>query len=418
MPDKRDTNWNAPMRILLIIWHYPPTVGGAEKQAQRLAHTLAARGHQVEVWTWRRPEAPPVEYPAEGLTIRRRLGSIDIGSLHGMSIVAQTAWTLWRTRHRWDGVLVFQATWNALGALAARRWGGPPVVVRMVNSGSANDLLILRNRKGGKSLLRWMRGADRIVSLCRVAREESIAMGIPGNTIVLIPNGIDTTRFTPDRPGGAVSSPLIVYVGRFHALKGTDVLLRAFARVRKAIASARLVLAGYGDDRPSLEALATELGLSWSERADTQTAVEFPGLCLDPRSHYARAGVVVLPSRAEGMSNVMLEAMAMGRPIVATRVGGNPDLLDPGDEATSRCPSPPDGVWECANGILVSPEHPEALARGILRVLEDSELGRRLGAAARRHVETHCALDAVAARYETLFRELRGKSSPDKAGPR
>jgi glycosyltransferase involved in cell wall biosynthesis len=225
-------------------------------------------------------------------------------------------------------------------------------------------------------------------------------------------------QFTPDATPADSAEPLSVYVGRFQALKGEDLLLRALVRVRETIPSARRVLAGDGEDRPSLEALATELGLSWSEKADAQTAVEFPGLCADPRPLYARAGVVVLPSRTEGMSNVMLEAMAMGRPIVATRVGGNPDLLDPDGEAARRSPPPPDGVWECANGILVSPENPEALARGIVRVLEDSELGRRLGAAARRHVETHCALDAVAGRYEALLRELRGKSAAEKAGPR
>lgn len=404
------------MRILLISWNYPPATGGAEMQAQRLAGLLARRGHAIEVRTARWPNTPREETPHERLRVRRCFWDIPFGPLYKCTVFAQTALSTWRARKHFDIVHSQQASWGALGALLARRLGGPPVVVRVASSGPLNDLLRMRARRGGKRMIACIARADAIIALCRVARDEIAGLDIPPKKIHIIPNGIDLERYPLLPHPGPDQPPTILYVGRLEPIKGVDVLLRAFARVREAMPTARLVLAGDGRLRGDLERQARALGLPLGRGEGNSEAgggekglaggVEFLGLCADPRPLYAAANVLVLPSRTEGMSNVLLEAMASGRACVTTAVGGNPDLLDPDDLRTKADENTREGVFMAENGVLVPPENPEALAEAMLMVLRNPDTARRLGESARKWVAAHCSLDTVADRYERLYESL------------
>jgi glycosyltransferase involved in cell wall biosynthesis len=165
-------------------------------------------------------------------------------------------------------------------------------------------------------------------------------------------------------------------VGGLRQQKGLPGLLEAFARVP---APAELCLVGDGPERALLERRARDLGIA--ER------VRFAGLVDDPSPYYARAGAFVMPSWAEGLSNALLEAMAFGLPVVATRIGGNVDLVE-------------DGV----NGLLVEPGDPDGLASALARVLGDEALAGRLGAAARRTVLDGYTMERAAERYLDLYR--------------
>jgi L-malate glycosyltransferase len=174
--------------------------------------------------------------------------------------------------------------------------------------------------------------------------------------------------------------PRLVYVGRLHEQKGLDVLLTALAAVQSSPSPA-LSLVGTGPFEERLRALVYELGISGD--------VEFAGVrqSLTPLLH--GADVFVLPSRAEGLSNSLLEAMAIGLPVVASAIPGNTDVIQSG-----------------VNGLLSDPGDPAALADALERLLSDGGLRRRLGEAARRTVEERFALEEVAARYRELYEEL------------
>jgi glycosyltransferase involved in cell wall biosynthesis len=175
----------------------------------------------------------------------------------------------------------------------------------------------------------------------------------PSAKLRVIPNGVDGTIFTPLPEGRQPDPSQIVYVGRIHRVKGVDVLLRAMRRLIDQRPHLRLVLVGggfpyrgYQIEEESLRALAADLGLGWR--------VEFTGG--QPPGEVARimreSAVLVLPSRAESFGSVLVEALACGTPVVATRCGGPEDIVT--DEV----------------GVMVPPEDDEALAGAFAHVLD------------------------------------------------
>jgi glycosyltransferase involved in cell wall biosynthesis len=174
----------------------------------------------------------------------------------------------------------------------------------------------------------------------------------------LIPNGVDREHFSPhggsaDRDRGA---PLLVCVGRLSHQKGQDVAIRALALLDDLTPRLRLVGAeSGGGERAGLEELAASLGVV--------DRIELRGAVHDTAPEYRAADVVVAPSRWDGLSLALLEAMACGATIVASDVNGSESLGDA--------------------GVIVPPDDPEALADGIDRLLEDDSRRRRLGESAR-----------------------------------
>lgn len=192
--------------------------------------------------------------------------------------------------------------------------------------------------------------------------------------IHLFPNAVDASVFSGGGDAGnrlkrrarlwpgAERAAWIGYVGRLeNPKKGIDVLLEAAAELRMRRPDARIVIAGDGPSRRELERAALEKGL--------KDMVRFLGVCEDPGSLYPLLDIFVLPSRWEGFGVVLLEAMASGLPVVATRVGGIIDV-----------------VREGATGILVPPEDAGSLRNGLLTLLEDPSAAGRMGACGRERV--------------------------------
>jgi glycosyltransferase involved in cell wall biosynthesis len=188
-------------------------------------------------------------------------------------------------------------------------------------------------------------------------------------------NGIDVMRFAYAGPcaGGPV-----VAVARLSPEKDLETLLRAIALAVQEEPRLRLEVAGDGPCRGDLERTTAELGLG--------EHVHFLGQVRDVPALLARASLFVLPSRTEGISLTLLEAMARGLPVIATRVGGNVEV-----------------VAESETGLLVPSGDPAALARALVRLWRDPETGRRLGAAGRCRVETHFDIRRMVAEYEALY---------------
>jgi glycosyltransferase involved in cell wall biosynthesis len=216
----------------------------------------------------------------------------------------------------------------------------------------------------------------------------------------VIPMGVDVEA---DAPQGRVSSwrdrrtpegPLVAYVGRLIDWKGVDDLLEAAAILREPLPGFRLVIAGTG---PLLEELRDR-----GRRLGIEAVVEFVGWLdqHDVRALQAAADVVVVPSRiaadgsreAQGLS--VVEALALGRPVVATRVGGIPDAIE--DEV---------------NGLLVPERDPASIARAVRRIWADRDLGVRLGLAAAERAKGY-AWPEIAGRFVELFDDVVARSRP------
>ncbi len=219
-------------------------------------------------------------------------------------------------------------------------------------------------------------------------------VGIPAHKVAQVYNGVDTARFgvpAGDRDpvpaaGFAANNDIVIgTVGRMQAVKDQPTLVRAFIRLAETEPllrpCLRLVMIGDGpllaQSRDLLHAAGLE-GQAW-----------LPGMRDDVPAMLRAMDVFVLPSIAEGISNTILEAMACARPVLATRVGGNPELVE-------------DGM----TGVLVPAADPETMARALARYAADRELRRRHGDAGRRRVETVFGLDLMVRRYSEIYERL------------
>jgi glycosyltransferase involved in cell wall biosynthesis/protein-tyrosine-phosphatase len=261
---------------------------------------------------------------------------------------------------------------TVLGVIAARLAGVPHVVRTM--HGLREPLTGWNRVKYAAyewldtATLRWC--VDRVIVVSDRMAGALTASGYPASVVTTIRNGIDLEHARGDRSAGdmkhqlAVGDATIVIgtVGRLSPVKGQDVFLRAAKMILHHEPGARFVIAGDGPLERDLKTLATRLGID--------SACRFLGARDDVPDVMAALDVFVLPSLDEGMPMALLEAMALGTPVVASGVGGIPELIHDG-----------------ASGLLVPPRDAPALADAILKLARDREWAGRLGAQARRIVE-------------------------------
>jgi glycosyltransferase involved in cell wall biosynthesis len=232
------------------------------------------------------------------------------------------------------------------------------------------------------------RCVHRIIAVSAAARDFLVqAKGIPPDKVVVVPNGRDLSRFQPGRGGASVRSelglrpdqPVLGIVGRLEPQKGHAVALRALRRVVDARPDVTLVIAGDGSLRDSLQRLTEELGLG--------RHVLFVGYRSDVPSVLDAVDVLVLPSFYEGMPLTAIEAMAMARPVVATRVDGTGEVVE-------------DGI----TGRLVPVGDTEALGDAVLSLLMHPELAKSYGSAGRQRAIDHFDVATQVARTASLYK--------------
>jgi sugar transferase (PEP-CTERM/EpsH1 system associated) len=226
---------------------------------------------------------------------------------------------------------------------------------------------------------------DAFVCVSAAAAEASRKLGVPGKSVRVLLNGIDLETFRPAGADQSITSDYAatgptVIVARLTPEKDLATLLEAVALVVRRVPTFRLLIAGDGPCRADLEAQAARLGLA--------EHVVFLGIVRDIPPLLAGARLFVLSSRSEGISLTLLEAMASGLPIVATRVGGNPEVVA-------------DGV----TGLLVPSGNPAALAKTIVALYLEPRLAAEMGRAGRERVEEHFDLARMIRAYEKLYSE-------------
>ena len=251
--------------------------------------------------------------------------------------------------------------------------------------------------------------ADRILVNAGAIRDWLVSDGYDASKISVIPNGIDLVRFGAGPDGQLRASlgvppdaPLIGVVGRVARMKGLDDFIRAAAIVRDRHPQARFVVAGdsgtfvrrgtdiveVDDYERELREMIRDLGLT--------DRFFFVGFRPDVERVLADLTISVQPSLSEGLSNTLIESMAAGRAIVATRVGGAPEVIRPG-----------------VSGLLVAPGTSDALSAAVCQLLENHELAATLGANARRFAHDHFSMARVAERTSEIYEEvLAGRRAP------
>jgi glycosyltransferase involved in cell wall biosynthesis len=274
---------------------------------------------------------------------------------------------------------------NVLGTLAARLAGVPSITTR-VDLG--HHITGYRRPLTRLACL----AADRVLVNALCVRDLVLREGVEPDRVVVVRNGVDLdalerTARDADDPALPPGAWITCVANMHHPVKGQTDLLVALREVLREHPDARLALVGDGVRRPLLERLAGQLGVS--------SRVHFLGFRLDGAAILARTAVAVSASYAEGISNAILEAMALRLPVVATAVGGSPEL-----------------VREGRTGFLVPPGAPGALARRLSDLLADAGLRHRMGERGRRVVEREFDVAQMRLGYDALYDELAGLAVP------
>jgi sugar transferase (PEP-CTERM/EpsH1 system associated) len=361
-------------------------VGGLERVVLELIRAGRARGYTTSVVCLHRRGAMADQAVALGATVR----SVDKPPGIRPKTVSRLADVFRELRP--DVVHSHQLGALVYGGPAARRAGVPLTVHTEHGQNYAHSR---KARLLGRFAARYARrvfgvSADivREVVECKIAPARKVALAV---------NGIDTQRFAAADGGGTrrhlgagPGAFLVGTVGRLAEIKRQDVLLRGFARLRQVVPAARLVLVGDGPERGSLTALARQLGI--------EAAVTFTGARDRPEDYVAAMDVLVLSSRSEGMPLAVLEAWAAGKPVVATPVGGVPELIRDGD-----------------TGLLFPVGDVAGLADRLAGLAADPAARSRLGQAGRRRVMAEYDVRVMADRYEASYRALLPRTGG--AGP-
>jgi L-malate glycosyltransferase len=358
-------------------------VGGTETQAVELALRIPSSTYEVTLGCLR-AEGPLLDrLKGSEVQVKEFYPKGGIDSPAGLYQLLRLAAFLRR-----ENFVVMHAhdLWSNLMGVPAARLAGVPAVVS-----SQRDL----------SQFDWYRGVKRAV-LRRVQKMSSVLLanatpirdaliaedGFAPTKVRVIHNGVDTDKFQRGRRDreclfpGSRAGKLVVLVGNMHSdVKGHPRLIAAAPAVLREFPDTRFVLVGDGESRSAFERQVEELGL--------QASFLFLGRRNDIPDVLASCDIAVLPSKAEGLPNAVLEYMAAGLPTIVSRVGGNSELVQ-------------DGI----TGLLVPAQDSAALAQALIRVLRDPQLARQIAANGQRMATQDFSFERMVREADALYTEL------------
>jgi len=376
------------MRILILNSEFPPIGGGAGNASANLAKELAALEQDVTVLTAHYRGLPYHSYEDNVRIFRlkslrrrqERSGAIEQTIFIGVGFIG----TLFLLR-KWrpDVIIAFFGVPSGVIAWMTKIFTGIPYLVSLRGGdvpGFRPYDFAFYHRIVGPMLHQVWRHAGSVVANSQGLG--SLATAFDDRIdIQIIPNGVNLQEFSlaQDRKW---DSPRLLWTGRLVFQKGLDLLIQALGSLKKDIPW-NLKLIGEGPQRPALESLAAEYGI--------EDRIEFKGWINrdDLSREYSGANLFVFPSRHEGMPNAVLEAMASGLPVVASRIAGNEELVIPDQ-----------------TGLLVPTENPDALREALELLLLDGALRKQMGLAARQRAEIYYTWDQVARQYLAKLKEM------------
>lgn len=372
----------APVPIAVFLSNFEP--GGTERQMIELIRRLDRSRFEVHVACFQAGGAwrPLVEERAQSIA------AFPIRRFHSAMALRQAACFRRWCRERSIAIVQTSDLYANIFALPAAAAGGVPVRV-----GSRRGM----NAERGPAHLALQRlaysSAHRIVANSLAAARRLRHEGVGRQRILMIPNGIDPRDFAAIPALDGLRTPrVVVSVGGLRAEKGHRVLIEAAPSVVARHPEVEFRLVGEGPEEARLRRMADERGIGG--------AVRFLGYTRNVAASLEQAGVFVLPSLTEAFPNALMEAMAAGRAVVASDVGGVGELVE--DNAT---------------GLLVPPADPAKLAAAISRLLDDAELARKLGRRARAEVSDRYSFERMVSAFEDLYRAELGRVAAGRGWP-
>lgn len=387
-----------PLHIALVPNSYHPHIGGVETAVHEMGRELVKKGHRVTVITARNPLSAPAHEQVDGLCVHRVPMFMPGVTMHSgwrryilaaAKLVAApiiSASCLYTAARIFaddppDLVNIHYIGGNALYGILLSRLLRVPLVVNIHGEDIARDPAKSRLCR---ILVRFALGQSQAV-LCNSAYLQQLAAQIApaiSHKSEVVGNGVRLEEFEAAEP--FVSNyPYILGIGRFVHKKGFDQLILAFAKAKPNLGEAKLVLAGDGPDRADSQQLAANCGAG--------DHIEFKGYV----NHHSAislmkgAQIVVVPSRREPFGIVAVEAMAAGTPVIASAVGGLPEIIRDGK-----------------NGILVPDSHPDEMAEAMQMLWQQPAIRAKLAAEARRTVATQYTWSQVTQRMLEQYRNV------------
>ncbi|MET7466289.1 glycosyltransferase [Nonomuraea sp. NPDC005501] len=363
-------------RVVLLINELG--LGGTEAQVSLLAEGLLARDIETHVIALHRGGPYADRLCRTGVHVHElgfgAIGASPAALLANLRAVVRLVRLLRGLRPQVLHAFLYAS--YVLGAPAARLARVPVVV-----AGRRSQSLFKRGR-------RWVFALETlatrlthhvVANATAVAQDARATERVPARKLSVIHNGLPDSAFDPVAPEHVDTPfPVLLCVANLHQAKGHRFLLEAAALLGRRGRPCTLVLVGDGPERAALEKQAADLGVD----------ARFHGFRLDTAPLLPRADAVVMPSLTEGMSNAVMEAMAAGRPVVATAVGGTPELLGE------------------TRGVLVPAYGARPLADAVLALLDDPARAASLGAAARDWAREHLGVEAMVGRHVDLYQRL------------
>jgi glycosyltransferase involved in cell wall biosynthesis len=376
--NRTDTGQSELPHVLLIIDQLSKTLGGGERAVLQLATHLPDQGFRASILTFLLdPQSPALKMtsaPVYLLPLRRTY------SIEGLRAAIQLRQFIRRER-----VIIVHTVFES-----SDLWAG--FVTRAISAAklvsSRRDMGILRKPKHRIAYRLMARFPHAVLAVSEKVRQYCVQIDrINSARVHTIYNGLDVVRFANTR-NGSRGGQRIIAVGNIRRVKGHDIFIRAASIIAHQFPRASFSIAGEVLEPQyfqELRMLIDKFGLS--DRFHFEGGVE------DLRSFLAEADIFVLPSRSEGFANALIEAMAASLPVVATRVGGNPEAIE-------------DGV----TGLLVPPENPDALAHALKELLSDSERSWAMGVAGRQLATREFSNERVTNKVAGIYHRLLPKS--------
>lgn len=378
-----------------------PTYGGSGAVATELGIELAKRGHEVHFITYAHPFRLPhfMErvYFHEVETLRYPLFEHSSYSLALAASMHEVA-----VRRELDLLHVHYAIPHATSAWIAREMLPPNHRLKIVTTLHGTDITIVGQERSFWELMRFsLARSDGITAVSDFLKRETVQrFHIPARAIEVIPNFVDPAVYDRDAypcRRGAFLQPgekMVIHVSNFRAVKRVRDVVRVFAGILREV-PARLVMVGDGPDRPEAAEEAERLGI--------EDRVVFLGKQDSVAELLACADLMLLPSASESFGLAALEAMASGTPVVATRVGGVPEVVEEG-----------------VTGFLAEPGAVEEMAEQAVALLRDPDRWSRMSRDAREAAVERFGAARVVPRYESFYERILAEEGPglDGAGER
>ena len=395
------------MKILQVVPYFPPAYafGGPVKVAYQVSRELIKRGHEVVVYTsdagdfGSRLSVESVKF-VDGITVQyfRNLALMLVKKFK-LFITPQLFSRAKEEVEKFDVIHLheYRTFQNIVVAHYAKKYGVPYVLQAR---GSLPRIMAWQRLKWVYDVLfgyRLLRDASKVIALTQTEAWQYRAMGVPEEKIAIIPNGIDLLDYADLPPKGSFrkkfsvddDKKIILYLGRIHKIKGLDILVRAYAYIvnKLGVDDGLLVIAGVDDGYlDELERLLSQL------RMANNVLFTGPLYGKDKLEAYVDADVFVLPSRYETFPNVVLEAYACSKPVIASNVESISDIVIQGK-----------------NGLLFRSGDVQELAETISYVLTHSEEAQDMGRRARKVVEEKFSIDKVVDSLEALYEKILKK---------